>query len=217
MPRRLDRTDHGGRLVIASHNPGKRNEIAALIAPFGIEAISAATLGLAEPEETGTTFIANARLKAELAASAAGLPALADDSGLEVAALGGQPGTYSARWAASPGNGARDFGHAMRRVAEALDYLGAEDRRARFVCALALAWPDRHVECFEGSVEGVVVWPPRGTNGFGYDPVFQPAGFDITFGEMDPERKHAMSHRADAFRQLVDACFGSRSVGPNAS
>ena len=209
-PRRLDRTDHGGRLVIASHNPGKRDEIAALIAPFGIEAISAVTLGLAEPDETGTTFIANARLKAELAASAAGLPALADDSGLEVAALGGQPGIYSARWAASPDNGTRDFGRAMRRVAEALDYLGTEDRRARFVCALALAWPDRHVECFEGSVEGVVVWPPRGTNGFGYDPVFQPAGFDITFGEMNPEKKHAMSHRTDAFRQLVDACFGPR-------
>ncbi|MEX2199889.1 MAG: RdgB/HAM1 family non-canonical purine NTP pyrophosphatase [Dongiaceae bacterium] len=208
-PRRLDPADHGGRLVIASHNPGKRDEIAALLAPFGIVAISAATLGLAEPEETGATFIANARLKAELAACAAGLPALADDSGLEVAALGGQPGIYSARWAATE-NGTRDFARAMRRVAEALDYLGAEDRRARFVCALALAWPDRHVECFEGTVEGTVVWPPRGSNGFGYDPIFQPAGFDITFGEMDPERKHAMSHRADAFQQLVAACFGSR-------
>jgi XTP/dITP diphosphohydrolase len=212
-PRRLDRTDHGGRLVIASHNPGKRDEIATLLAPFGIEAISAATLGLAEPEETGTTFIANARLKAELAACAAGLPALADDSGLEVAALGGQPGIYSARWALSAydgrGDAGRDFGRAMRRVAEALEYLGTEDRRARFVCALALAWPDRHVECFEGTVEGVIVWPPRGSNGFGYDPIFQPAGFGIAFGEMEPERKHAMSHRADAFRQLVAACFGT--------
>ncbi|MEX1107718.1 MAG: RdgB/HAM1 family non-canonical purine NTP pyrophosphatase [Dongiaceae bacterium] len=200
-PRRLA----GGRLVIASHNPGKRDEIAALIAPFGIDAVSAETLGLAEPVETGATFIANARLKAELAAQASGFPALADDSGLAVSALGGQPGIYSARWAGPD----RDFGRAMRRIAEALDYLETEDRRARFICALALAWPDGHIERFEGSVEGVLVWPPRGTNGFGYDPVFQPAGFDITFGEMEPARKHAMSHRADAFRQLVATCFGS--------
>ncbi|MDZ4738168.1 MAG: RdgB/HAM1 family non-canonical purine NTP pyrophosphatase [Rhodospirillaceae bacterium] len=205
MPRRLA----GGRLVIASHNPGKRDEIAALLAPFGIDAVSAGALGLAEPEETGATFIANARLKAELAAKASGLPALADDSGLAVAALGGQPGIYSARWALSSHNSDRDFGRAMRRIAEALEYLETEDRRARFVCALALAWPDGHVECFEGSVEGILVRPPRGSNGFGYDPVFQPAGFDITFSEMDPMRKHAMSHRADAFRQLVAACFGT--------
>jgi XTP/dITP diphosphohydrolase len=197
----------GNRLVMASHNPGKRDEIAALIAPFGVEAVSAAALGLAEPEETGTSFLENARLKAVLAAQAAGLPALADDSGLEVAALGGQPGIHSARWAEPPGGGRRDFGRAMRRIAEALDYLEADDRRARFVCALALAWPDGHAELFEGTVEGVLVWPPRGSSGFGYDPVFQPAGFDITFGEMDPAEKHSMSHRADAFRQLVAACF----------
>ncbi|MEX0807628.1 MAG: RdgB/HAM1 family non-canonical purine NTP pyrophosphatase [Dongiaceae bacterium] len=194
-----------GRLVIASHNPGKRDEIAALLAPFGVDAVSAGTLGLAEPEETGATFIANARLKAALAAKASGLPALADDSGLAVAALDGQPGIYSARWAGPD----RDFGRAMRRIEEALDYLETEDRRARFVCALALAWPDGQVECFEGYVEGILVWPPRGMNGFGYDPVFQPAGFDITFGEMEPQKKHAMSHRADAFRQLADACFGT--------
>ena len=199
----------GRRLVVASHNPGKRDEIAALIGPFGIAAVSAAELGLAEPEETGTSFIENARLKAHLAAQVAGMPTLADDSGLEVAALGGQPGIRSARWAELPGGGGRDFDRAMRRVADALDDLETDDRRARFVCALALAWPDGHAESFEGYVEGVIVWPPRGTNGFGYDPFFQPAGFDITFGEMEPARKHSMSHRADAFRQLVAACFGA--------
>lgn len=200
----------GGRLVIASHNPGKLREIDELLAPLGIATLSAASLGLPEPAETGASFAANARLKAEAAANASGLPALSDDSGLEVAALGGQPGIHSARWAEPVPGGRRDFRHAMRRVAEALDFLKARDRRARFVCALALAIPTPggvETRIFEGTVEGVIVWPPRGDRGFGYDPVFQPCGFDITFGEMDPARKHAMSHRADAFRQLVAACF----------
>jgi XTP/dITP diphosphohydrolase len=201
----------GGQLVIASHNPGKLREIDELLTPFGIATRSAAALGLPEPAETGTSFAANAQIKAEAAARGAGLPALSDDSGLEVAALGGQPGIQSARWAEPVPGGERDFRHAMRRVAEALDYLKARDRRARFVCALALAVPrpDGAIETriFEGSVEGVIVWPPRGDRGFGYDPVFQPCGFDITFGEMDPARKHAMSHRAAAFRKLVEACF----------
>jgi len=201
----------GKRLVLASHNAGKLREIAALLGPCGIETLSASSLGLPEPEETGASFAANARLKAEAAATSAKLPALSDDSGLEVAALGGRPGIHAARWAEiAPGR--RDFGHAMRRVAEALDYLGTENRRARFVCALALALPrgDGGVETriFEGTVEGVIVWPPRGTQGFGYDPIFQPAGFNITFGEMEPAKKHAMSHRAEAFRLLVEACFG---------
>lgn len=200
----------GGHLVIASHNPGKLREIDELLAPLGIATLSAASLGLPEPAETGTSFAANARLKAEAAANASGLPALSDDSGLEVVALGGQPGIHSARWAEPVPGGRRDFRHAMQRVAEALDFLKARDRRARFVCALALAIPAPGgvgTRIFEGTVEGVIVWPPRGDRGFGYDPVFQPCGFDITFGEMDPARKHAMSHRAAAFRQLVAACF----------
>jgi XTP/dITP diphosphohydrolase len=200
----------GRRLAIASHNPGKVREIGELLAPYGVETVAAGALGLAEPAETEASFAGNARLKADAAARAAGLPALADDSGLEVAALGGQPGIHSARWAEiAPGR--RDFGAAMRRIAEALDYLGARDRRARFVCALALAVPDADgslaTQIFEGTVEGTIVWPPRGDRGFGYDPVFQPCGLDITFGEMDPARKHAMSHRAAAFRKLVETCF----------
>jgi XTP/dITP diphosphohydrolase len=190
----------GGRLVIASHNPGKVREIAELLAPHGAEVVSAATLGLAEPEETGATFAANAELKARAAAEASGLPSLADDSGLAVAALGGLPGIYSARWAGET----KDFGIAMRRVN---DELGARDRAARFVCALALCWPDGHCEIFEGTVAGTLVWPPRGARGFGYDPIFVPAGGTDTFGEMDPAAKHAISHRADAFRKLVAACF----------
>ncbi len=201
----------GNWLAIASHNEGKLREIGDLLAPFGIETVSAAALGLPEPEEAGATFAANAQLKAEAAAQSARLPALSDDSGLAVEALGGGPGIHAARWAEiAPGK--RDFGHAMRRVAEALDYLGTHNRRARFVCALALALPraDGSVETsiFEGTVEGVIVWPPRGDRGFGYDPIFQPSGFDITFGEMEPTKKHAMSHRAAAFRLLVEACFG---------
>jgi XTP/dITP diphosphohydrolase len=191
----------GGSLVIASHNAGKVREIGELLAPYGAEVVSAGLLGLAEPEETGTTFVANAELKALAAAKASGLPALADDSGLAVDALGGEPGIYSARWAGP----AKDFAAAMAMVHQRLGT--AENRRARFVCALSLAWPDGHVQSFEGTVEGDIVWPPRGTQGFGYDPVFQPLGRSETFGEMEPTAKHAISHRADAFRKLVAACF----------
>lgn len=193
-----------GRLVVASHNEGKVREIAALLAGHGVEPVSAAVLDLPEPEETGTTFIANAELKARQAADLSGLPALADDSGLCVEALGGEPGIFSARWAGPK----RDFGDAMRLVEQKLEQAGEDaGRDAHFVCALALAWPDGHIESFEGRVDGLLVWPPRGTQGFGYDPVFQPIGQDATFGEMEPEAKHAMSHRADAFAKLVAAVF----------
>ena len=195
MTRRLE----DKRLVIASHNAGKVREIADLLAPFGIEGVPASALGLPEPEETGATFLANAELKAR-AAAAAGLPALADDSGLAVAALGGAPGIYSARWAGPD----RDFARAM---AEVHYRLRDRPREAAFVAALALAWPDGHVECFEGRVEGRLAWPPRGDRGFGYDPVFVPDGHDETFGEMDPEAKARISHRAQAFGQLAAACF----------
>lgn len=190
-----------GKLVIASHNAGKVREIAELLAPFGVEVVSAGTLGLPEPEETGTSFVANAELKAHAAAEAADLPALADDSGLAVDTLNGDPGIYSARWAGP----SKDFGAAMARIH---DLMGdSPDRAARFVCALALAWPDGDCETFEGVVEGDLVWPPRGTAGFGYDPMFQPKGHALTFGEMEPAKKHEISHRADAFRKLVAACF----------
>jgi len=191
------------KLVIASHNAGKVREIAELLAPFGVAVVSAGELGLDEPEETGATFAANAELKARAAALGSGLPALADDSGLAVHALGGAPGIQSARWAETAAG--RDFGAAMERVEAAL--AGKADRTAHFVCALALAWPDGHVETFEGRVDGTLVWPPRGEKGFGYDPVFRPDGHEITFGEMDPDDKHAISHRADAFARLVAACF----------
>ena len=190
------------RLVIASHNGGKVEEIARLIEPLGIATVPAAALGLEEPAETGTSFGANAALKARAAAAASGLPALADDSGLAVAALDGAPGIYSARWAGPE----RDFGAAMERVHRELG--GNGDRRAHFVAALALAWPDGHCETVAGRVDGILAWPPRGTRGFGYDPIFVPLGHERTFGEMDPPQKHAMSHRADAFRKLVAACFG---------
>ena len=195
MTRRLDVR----RLVIASHNAGKVREIAELLAPYGIEGVPAAALRLPEPEETGDTFLANAELKAH-AAVRSGLPALADDSGLAVAALGGAPGIYSARWA-GPG---RDFAQAMAKVH---DRLGDRPREAAFVAALALAWPDGHVESFEGRVEGRLVWPPRGERGFGYDPVFVPDGHDETFGEMDPDAKSRISHRTRAFAKLAAACF----------
>lgn len=201
MSRRFD----GQRLVVASHNAGKVREINDLLRPFSIDAVSAGALGLPEPEETGTTFRANAELKALAAATASGIPALADDSGLAVDALGGDPGIYSARWAETPAG--RDFAHAMRRVEEAL--AGHDNRRARFICALSLAWPDGHVETFEGKVEGTLVFPPRGSRGFGYDPIFMADGRALTFGEMDPDEKHRISHRADAFRQLIAACFGA--------
>ncbi|SMF08675.1 XTP/dITP diphosphohydrolase [Tistlia consotensis] len=184
------------RIVIASHNPGKVWEIGELLAPVGLQVVSADSLGLPEPEETGLTFAANAELKAMAAAIGAGLPALADDSGLVVPALGGAPGIYSARWAGPD----KDFGLAMERIRREL--AGAEDRSAYFVCALALGWPDGSCEVFEGRVHGTLVFPPRGALGFGYDPIFLPEGESETFGEMAPERKHAMSHRARAFAQL---------------
>ncbi len=194
------------RLVVASHNQGKVREIRALFAPFGIETVSAAELDLSEPEETGKTFIANAELKARAAAKASGLPALADDSGLSVDALGGDPGIYSARWAGPE----KDFALAMKNVDAALmdrDAKSADARGAHFVCALSLAWPDGHVESFEGYVQGVISWPPRGDKGFGYDPIFVPVGREISFAEMEPEAKHAISHRAEAFRLLIKACL----------
>jgi len=196
----------GDRLVVASHNAGKVREIGALLEPFRITALSAAELGLEEPEETGTSFAANARLKALAAARASGLPALADDSGLVVAALDGAPGVRSARWA-GPGG---DFGAAMAKVERALAAAAARtpaERRAAFVAALCLAWADGHAELFEGRVEGTLVWPVRGSNGFGYDPMFVPDGHDLTFGEMEPADKHAISHRARAFAKLSAACF----------
>jgi XTP/dITP diphosphohydrolase len=192
-----------GRLVIASHNEGKVREIRELLGPYGIEPVSAAELDLPEPEETGTSFLDNADLKARLAADLSGLPALADDSGLCVDALDGRPGIHSARWAGED----RDFAVAMARVHEEMLARDPEaGRNAYFACALAVAWPeDGQCENFEGRVDGTIVWPPRGNRGFGYDPIFQPAGHDITFGEMDPAAKHEMSHRADAFRKLVAA------------
>lgn len=193
----------GKKLVIASHNLGKVREIGELLAPFGVETVSAGDLGLPEPVEDGSTFIANAELKALASARESGLPALADDSGLEVAALNGDPGIYSARWA-GPG---KDFSVAMEKINSLL--ANTEDRSANFTCALTLAWPDGHCESFEGKVFGHLVWPMRGEKGFGYDPVFVPTGHQVTFAEMDPEQKHAMSHRAIAFRQLINACFQS--------
>lgn len=190
-------------LVVASHNEGKVREIRDLLTPFGLELNSARELFLSEPEETGETFRANAELKALAAAKASGHPALADDSGLCVEALNGQPGIYSARWAGPQ----KDFDFAMEKIRLGLIEEGTLDTRAHFICGLALAWPDGHVEYFEGRVDGELTWPPRGDKGFGYDPMFVPNGYEETFGEMDPEKKHAMSHRADAFRQLVDACF----------
>ena len=191
----------GGRLVIASHNPGKVGEIDDLLRPFGIEAAAAEAFGLDEPEEIETSFSGNARLKAIAAARGSGLPALADDSGLVVDALGGAPGIHSARWAGKD----RDFDVAIGRV---LRELGTSaNRRARFVCALALAWPDGHCEIFEGRVEGAIAKEKRGRRGFGYDPIFLPEGSPITFGEMEPRLKHAISHRAVAFRKLVEGCI----------
>jgi XTP/dITP diphosphohydrolase len=190
----------GARLVIASHNPGKVAEIEALLARFGIEAVGAGALGLPEPEETGSTFEANAELKARAATEASGLPALADDSGLVVPALGGAPGIYSARWAGPN----KDFRVAMERVQREL---GDKDRRAHFVAVLALAWPDGEIVTFRGEVYGQLTWPPRGERGFGYDPIFIPDGYTETFGEIDPELKYRISHRARAFAKLVAGCL----------
>lgn len=187
------------RLVVASHNAGKVREISALLAPFGADVVSAGELGLPEPEETETTFVGNAVLKARAAAEAAGLPALADDSGLEVFALGGDPGVYSARWAGPE----RDFRAAMQRVWDELK--GKTDRAGRFVCVLALVEPNGEAHTFEGEARGEIVWPPRGERGFGYDPIFLPAGYDRTFGEMSHEEKLPLTHRARAFEKLIAA------------
>jgi len=200
----MKRLEKGTRLVVASHNPGKVREIDDLLRPLGVAAVSAGALGLPEPVEDGATFAENALIKARAAASASGLPALADDSGLCVDALGGEPGIHSARW----GGPDKDFAMAMRKVEDRLRQEGAttpERRKAHFACALALAWPDGEEEVFEGRVHGHLVWPPRGERGFGYDPVFQPHGHDITFAEMDPRKKHAMSHRARAFEKFLAA------------
>ncbi len=202
MGRRLE----GGKLVVASHNPGKVREIADLLAPYSIEVVSAADLGLAEPEEFGASFRENAEIKAR-AAVAAGRPALADDSGLVVPALGGAPGIHSARWAGPD----HDFATAMARVERELE--GKPDRSAHFICALALCWPDGVCTTFEGRVDGKLVWPPRGERGFGYDPIFVPDGYSITFGEMEPRKKHAISHRAQAFQRLAAACLGAEIGG----
>lgn len=194
------------KLVIASHNLGKVSEIADLLAPYGVEVISAGDLDLPEPEETGMTFKENALIKSRSAAETSGLPALADDSGLSVSALNGEPGIYSARWAGPE----KDFQKTMQDITDKID--GQTDKRAKFVCALSLTWPDTgqglHDEVFEGTVEGQLVWPTRGDRGFGYDPFFVADGHNVTFAEMEPAEKHAISHRADAFRQLVSHCFG---------
>jgi XTP/dITP diphosphohydrolase len=196
----------GDHLLIATHNRGKLDEMAALLAGYGISVSSAADHGLPEPEETGTSFVENARIKAHAAAQATGLPALSDDSGIEIDALGGAPGVYTADWAETP-NG-RDFDMAMRKTHELLEENGAtHPRRARFCCTLVLAWPDGHDEVFEGRMEGQIVWPMRGDQGHGYDPIFQPDGHDMTFGEMDRWEKNRISHRAKAV-DLLKQVFG---------
>ncbi len=196
----------GSQLLVATHNRGKLDEIAHLMQPFSVAVLSAAALGLPEPAETETTFVGNARIKAHAAAKASGLPALSDDSGLTVDALGGAPGVYTADWAETPSG--RDFGMAMARVWAELETVSADfPRRAQFRCTLVLAWPDGRDMVFEGVMPGHLVWPMRGSQGHGYDPMFQPDGSDQTFGEMDRWAKNLISHRADAFRKLVAECF----------
>lgn len=196
----------GERLLVATHNQGKLEEIAKLLEPFGISVLSAGELGLPEPAETETSFVGNARIKAHAAAQATGLPALADDSGITIDALAGAPGVYTADWAETPGG--RDFVMAMTRTwAELESVHAALPRLAQFRCTLVLAWPDGHDEAFEGVMPGRIVWPMRGDQGHGYDPIFQPDGFAVTFGEMDRWQKNQISHRADAFRKLVEGCF----------
>lgn len=197
----------GDTLLVATHNKGKLEEIANLLAPFGVSVVGAAEKGLEEPEETEATFAGNARIKAHAAARATGLPALSDDSGIVIDALDGQPGVYTADWAETETG--RDFVMAMTKAHDKLLACGApEPWTARFCCTLVLAWPDGHDEVFPGTVEGRIVWPMRGDNGHGYDPIFQPNGYDITFGEMDRWQKNRISHRADAFAKLVNGCFG---------
>jgi XTP/dITP diphosphohydrolase len=191
------------KIVIASHNAGKVSEIADLLEPLEVSVISADEAELPEPEETGKTFIENAELKAKAAASVSGLPALADDSGLSVSALGGAPGIYSARWAGKN----KDFESAMKRVSDALLMSGQHDKTAHFHCALSLCWPDGACETFEGVLAGKLIWPAKGDRGFGYDPMFVPNGYTQSFGEMDPAKKHAMSHRSIAFQKLLSTCF----------
>jgi len=194
------------KLVIATHNDGKLHEIADLLKPFKVQLSSNTDHGLAEPDETETTFVGNARIKAHAACKATGLPALADDSGIEIDGLGGAPGVYTADWAETP-NG-RDFEIAMAESWRALEAVNAPmPRTARFCCTLVLAWPDGHDEVFAGVMPGQIVWPMRGSQGHGYDPIFQPDGYDITFGEMDRWEKNKISHRADAFSKLVEGCF----------
>lgn len=193
------------KLVIATHNPGKLREIRALLAPLGIECFGAEELDLPEPEETGVTFVDNAELKARQSADLSGLPALADDSGLSVDSLNGNPGIYTARWAEDD-DGERDFGRGMERVWREIEAAGPDaSRDAHFVCVLSLAWPDGTIKSFEGRCDGSLAWPPRGDRGFGYDPMFVKAGMTRTFGEIDPAEKHRISHRADAFAKLVAA------------
>ncbi len=191
----------GTRLVVATHNPGKLTEINDLLRPLGFDAVSATSLGLAEPDETGDSFAANAILKAQASAMASGLPALSDDSGLCVDGLDGAPGIYSARWAGP----SKDFSQAMQLVESELQKIGTSNRRAHFICALCLAFPDGTTHVFEGRVDGTLVWPPRGTRGFGYDAMFLADGESLTFGQMEPSEKHAMSHRARAFQLFLDA------------
>lgn len=194
------------KLLVATHNKGKLEEIKDLLQPFGVAVISAGSLGLPEPEETEASFVGNARIKAHAACKAAGIPALADDSGITVDGLGGAPGVYTADWAETPTG--RDFEMAMRRTWAELEAANAPiPRRAQFRCTFVLAWPDGHDEVFEGIMPGQVVWPMRGTQGHGYDPIFQPDGYDVTFGEMDRWEKNKISHRADAFRKLIAGCF----------
>jgi XTP/dITP diphosphohydrolase len=196
----------GSDLVLATHNQGKLAEILFFLAPFDLKIVSAAVVGLPEPDETEDSFVGNARIKAHAAASATGLPSLADDSGLCIDALGGDPGVRTADWAETPAG--RDFGVAMRRTAEALRLSGANQPwHARFECTLVLAWPDGHDEVFVGSMSGRVVWPIRGADGHGYDPMFQPEGYDLTFGEMDTAQKNQISHRTRAFQKLIAGCF----------
>lgn len=196
----------GDRLVVATHNRGKLEEISALLEPYSIKVLGAADVGLTEPEETENTFVGNARIKAHSAAKATGLPSLADDSGITVDGLDGAPGVFTADWAETPSG--RDFALAMNRTWTALEAAGAPyPRTAQFRCTLVLAWPDGHDEVFEGVMPGQVVWPMRGDQGHGYDPIFQPDGFQVTFGEMDRWEKNKISHRADAFRKLVAGCF----------
>ena len=197
------------KLVIASHNPGKVYEINNLLSPFGVEVVSAGELGLPEPVEDGDTFSVNAELKARAAAKGADLPALADDSGLVVPVLDGDPGIYSARWAENPTGSNKDFDYAMNKVRQAIKTKGInpEGQNAYFTCSLSLCWPDHQVETLEGTVNGSLTFPPRGEKGFGYDPIFVPINYQLTFGEMNQNEKHRISHRADAFNKLVTLCF----------